>query len=82
MSKHNIADAKDHLPELIDRALGGEPVLITRDGQPVIELRPIQTLPRHVTKADLEWLSARRVSPKWPVENAGTLLSRMRDEDW
>ncbi len=82
MSEHNIADAKEHLAELIDRALGGETVLITRDGRPVNELKPIQAPPRRVTEADLAWLSARGISLKSPMEDAGTLRSRMRDEDW
>lgn len=40
MSSYSIADAKNHLPRLIDRALEGEEVIITRRGKPVIELRP------------------------------------------
>jgi prevent-host-death family protein len=82
MSTHSVADAKNHLPALIDRALAGEPVVITRHGHPVVELKPIHAPPRRVTKADLAWLAARRVNLQAPVEDAGTLLRRMRDEDW
>jgi prevent-host-death family protein len=39
MSSYTIATAKEHLSRLIDEALAGEPVTITRDGQPVAELR-------------------------------------------
>ena len=80
MSKHSIAEAKDQLPELIDRALNGEDVVITRAGQPVVELKPIPKPPRRVTQADLDWIAARRIKVRNPTEDAGTLLSRMRDE--
>jgi prevent-host-death family protein len=83
MSTHSVAEAKDRLPELIDRALGGEDVVITREGKPVVELKPIATKrARPVTPEALDWLAARRVKRKQPVEDAGTLVSRMRDEEW
>ena len=40
MSVCSIAQAKDHLSKLIDEALAGEEVTITRHGKPVAELRP------------------------------------------
>jgi prevent-host-death family protein len=33
-----LADAKDHLPELIHAVEGGECVVITRDGKPVAQI--------------------------------------------
>jgi len=36
---HSVAEAENRLPELIDRALAGEGVTITRHGRPVVELR-------------------------------------------
>ena len=80
MSTHSVAEAKDRLPELIDRALKGEDVVITRDGRPVAELRPIPTTARPVTAADLDWLAERRIKVRQPAEDAGTLVRRMRDE--
>jgi antitoxin (DNA-binding transcriptional repressor) of toxin-antitoxin stability system len=41
MSDHNIAESGANLTNLIDRALVGEAVVITRDGKPVAELRPV-----------------------------------------
>ena len=41
MIKTNIADAKARLSEYVDRALGGEQVVICRHNQPVAELRAI-----------------------------------------
>ena len=81
MSTHSVVEAKNQLSELIDRAQHGEPVVITRHGKPVAELRPIPPTPRPVTTADLEWLAARRITRQNPTEDAGSLLSRMRDEE-
>jgi prevent-host-death family protein len=84
MSTHSVAEAKSRLPELIDRALKGEDVVITRHGQPVVEIKPVAGKPapaeKRVTAADLDWLAARRVKLRGPAEDAGTLVSRMRDE--
>ena len=87
MTIHSVADAKNHLSELIDRALSGEDVVITRHGRPVIEFRPIPEPPRRVTQADLDWLESRRIrrndaAPgEFPAESIVTLVQRMRDED-
>lgn len=81
MSTHSVVEAKNQLSELIDRAQHGEPVVITRHGKPVAELRPIPPTPRPVTTADLEWLATRRITRQNPTEDAGSLLSRMRDEE-
>lgn len=80
MSTHSVADAKNRLSELIDRALAGETVTITRHGHRVVELRPVAAVPGPVTAADLDWLAARRVGRKG-AEDAGAFISRMRDEE-
>ena len=48
MEVANITDAGLQLAELVDRALSGEEVIITRDGQPVVRLMPLprETSPR------------------------------------
>jgi prevent-host-death family protein len=80
MSHHSIADAKNKLSELVDRALEGEDIVITRHGRPVAEVRSIPAPSRPVTPEDLDWLAAHRVGKKDPKEDAGTLVSKMRDE--
>ena len=82
MSTHSVAEAKNQLSKLIDRALKGEGVVITRRGQPVVELKPVRPPPRPITEADIEWLRARRVGRKPAKTDAGTLLEQMRDEEW
>jgi antitoxin (DNA-binding transcriptional repressor) of toxin-antitoxin stability system len=82
MSTHSVAEAKNHLPELIDRALKGESVVITRHGHPVVELKAVPPLPRRMTQADIDWLDAHRVGLRGNGEDAVTMLIQMRDEDW
>ena len=43
MTTYSVADAKDSLPRLLDRALDGEEVIISRHGKAIAELRPITT---------------------------------------
>jgi antitoxin (DNA-binding transcriptional repressor) of toxin-antitoxin stability system len=79
MSTHSIAEATSELPRLIERALQGESVVISRDGQPVVELRPIPPPPRPVTQADLEWIDAHRVGKAQAGLDAATEVRRTRD---
>ena len=80
MSQHSVAEAKNHLPDLIDRTIAGEAVVITRHGHPVVELKPVRPRAKAVTPEDMDWLASRRVEMNSTVD-AGTLVSRMRDED-
>ena len=80
MSTHSVAEARNQLSQLIDRALKGEGIVITRRGEPVVELKPLRPAPRPITDADIEWLRARRVGRVMPKTDAGKLVSDMRDE--
>lgn len=87
MSQHSIADACEALPGLIDRALAGEPVEITRDGRAVVALVPLPPAQRPkppLPAGALDWLAARRVGRAVPALDAGALVSGMRDSgsDW
>ncbi len=53
MSTHTVAEAKNQLSKLIDRALKGEGIVITRRGQPVVELKPVRPVPRPIAEADI-----------------------------
>jgi prevent-host-death family protein len=82
MGTHSVAEAKNRLSDLIDRALAGEDVTITRHGRPVVELRPVEQEPGPVRPEDIDWLAARVVgSGPAPACDAGRLVSEMRDED-
>jgi prevent-host-death family protein len=80
MSTYSVAEAKSQLSKLIGRALKGEGVVITRRGQPVVELRPVRPPPRPITEADLEWLRAHRARLTPAKTDAATLIREMRDE--
>jgi antitoxin (DNA-binding transcriptional repressor) of toxin-antitoxin stability system len=82
MTTYSVAEAKNSLSELIDRALKGEGVVITRHGKPVVEFKPIPAPVEPVSAADLDWLARHRLQPvRILAEDAGTLLSSLRDED-
>ncbi len=80
MARHSVAEAENHLSSLIDRALNGEEVVITRDDQPVAELRPIGSQRKRVSREALEWLRTHRIKPR-RMGDAAKLISEMRDED-
>jgi prevent-host-death family protein len=81
MASHSVAEARNHLSELIDRALEGEGVVITRHGQPVVELRPMEPLLKTMSAEDLAWLAKRRVGQAEKFSSdAARLVRDMRDE--
>lgn len=81
MAEHSMAEARDRFPELIDRALGGESVVITRDGRPVVELRAVAVAARPMTSDDVDWLRRRRAPLLRPAtRDAAGLISDLRDE--
>ncbi len=45
MTLYDVAEAGNRLPDLIDRAIAGEEVVITRHGKPVVELRTMMHAP-------------------------------------
>ena len=81
MSAHSVAEARNRLSQLIDRALEGEGIVITRHGRPVVALKPVAKPVHPVSTADLDWLAKHRIGRAVPSEDAGTLLTRLRDED-
>ena len=45
MAEASIRDLRNHGAEVIDRVTGGEHIIVTRDGRPVAELRPLARTP-------------------------------------
>jgi prevent-host-death family protein len=84
MTTYSVADAKAGLPRLIDRAMAGEEVIITRHGKPVAELRPAAQAPRSPTpeerRAAYEWLASRRLTLKGPPITSVELLNMIYDD--
>ena len=80
MSTHDVAEAEGHLSDLIDQALKGEAVVITRQGKPVAEIRPVT--PSHPTREEkIAWLEEHRVKLSGPTIDAQAILRQMRDGD-
>jgi prevent-host-death family protein len=81
MSSHSVAEAKNRLSQLIDSALKGAEVVITRHGKPVVELKPVPAPPHAASIESLDRLAKLRASLPRSTVDAGTFVSRMRDED-
>lgn len=77
MDAVNLADAKAHLSELVDRVEAGDSIDITRRGKPVARLTSA-VRPRRRTDAAL----LRALSQKMPKsESSARLVRSMRDRD-
>ena len=82
-----MIDAEKRLSDLIDLAQAGEHVLITRNGRPVVELRPVPTdggalAKGPVSSADIEWMRARAIPRLRSDGPSGPeLIGTIRDED-
>lgn len=78
METVNLAHAKAHLSELLDRVEAGEEVLITRRGRTVARMSPVA---RPKIPLPLEELAAFRAAmPRLPRPSA-ELLREARDEE-
>jgi prevent-host-death family protein len=77
MSSFSVADAKNTLPRLIDRALRGEEVVITRHGKPVAELRAAAPAAQAAPGRMHEWLAERTRARKGVGLTSVELLDRL-----
>ncbi len=77
MKAVSVADAKAHLSELVERAMGGESVRITRRGKPVAQITAVGVPRQRIDPATL-----RAVVDTMPLqkESARDAVRRMRDE--
>ena len=80
MTTYSVADAKTTLPRLIDRALEGEEVVITRHGRPVVELRPMPKTARGAAETSYAWLRSRRLQRKGVGLTSVELLNQLYDD--
>jgi prevent-host-death family protein len=84
MPHYSVATTKDNLASLIDKALAGEEVVITRHGKPTVRMQVVEeTRPKtpQRTKAEwMDWLRERRKQlPELGVSGA-ELVRKMREE--
>jgi len=80
MTSYSVADAKNNLSKLIDQALDGEIVVITRHGRRVARLVAEESVEKPVSLEGLESLRRMRVGVRLPAEDSAALVRRMRDE--
>jgi prevent-host-death family protein len=78
MNTINLADAKAHLSELIDRVEAGDSIDITRRGKPVARLTAVASPRKRVDAALLQSLT--ETMPPQP-QDAARLVRSMRDGD-
>ena len=78
MNAMNLADAKAHLSELLDRVEAGDSVEITRRGKPVARLIG-SAIPRK--RVDADRLRALTTTMPLQVPDAADLVRSMRDGD-
>lgn len=74
----NLADAKAHLSELVERAAAGDTVEILRRGKPVARLTPAK---RPRKRIDLDALRALTATMPLQKTSAGDFVREMRDGD-
>ncbi len=77
MKSVNLAHAKAHLSELVERAAAGEPICITRRGKPIAQIGPIS-----VPRKAIDVAALRALTDRIPLqqEPAAEFVRRMRDE--
>ncbi len=80
MTTYSVADAKTGLPRLIDKALEGEEVVITRHGKPVAELKPIAAAHATMSPASYDWLRARRQARRGVGLTSVDILNQLYDD--
>lgn len=78
MNPVNLADAKAHLSELIDRVEAGDSIDITRRGKPVARLTTVAMPRKAIDAARLQSLTA-SMPPQ--TQSAADLVRSMRDGD-
>ena len=78
MNAINLADAKAHLSELVDRVEAGDSIDITRRGKPVARLTAVAS-PRK--RIDLPMLQALTAAMPAQAQDAAELVRSMRDGD-
>ncbi len=81
MTTYSLAQAKDHLSRLIDEALAGEIVTITRHGKPVVTLSASGPAPKPLTVQYLREMRRRAQARPSLGADSVTLVREMRDEE-
>jgi prevent-host-death family protein len=76
----SLSEAKAQLTELVRLAEGGEEVILTRHGQPVVSLTPIKTLPDKARRREILEKLRRAGAKALPGETAERSQDFLYDE--
>ena len=80
MSRYSVAEAKNTLPSLLDKAMAGEEVIITRHGKPIAEIKPMPAQPvRPRGESYARLVAARKEGPSIGITSV-ELLNELDDE--
>ena len=79
MGTFSVSVAKARLSELIESVLKGEEVVITRRGEPVVQLAPVRTAKPGIDFARLRALRAVMPMAKTPADK---LIRKIRNEKY
>lgn len=86
MADYSIAEAKNNLPKLVDRAIAGEEVTITRRGKAVAkivaETPAVECADRPKAFNDIEWILRHQVKTRDPNFDSAAMIRAMRDEGY
>ena len=81
MPHYSVATTKDKLSSLIDKALAGEEVVITRHGKPTVKLNIVDP-PTGPQRSNAAWIERLRQSRKsLPVMTTSHINLKQIDED-
>ena len=78
MNTINMADAKAHLSEVLDRVEKGERITITRRGKVVAQLVPPEKVFKRISA---EKLAAFAATLPYQEQSAADVIRQMRDEE-
>lgn len=77
MSRINIAEARAHLGELLERAAEGERIVVTKRGRPLAQISQTDADLQPVRLGDLQAISRR--TPE-QAQSADELMRELRDD--
>ena len=81
MASYSVAEAKNRLPALINKAAAGEEVIITRHGKAIVELRPTpRVADKSLRSAAYERLRSLRESGPVIGKTSVEILNEMYEE--
>ena len=80
MASYSVAATKDNLSRLIDKALAGEEVIITRHGKPTVEMRVVETESEPAISRKEAFARLKRLRDSLPAAKLSYLELKRLDE--